>query len=96
MSRVAATADEALKVLQSSVKIDLVMTDIHMPGSLDGLELASRVRANWPALKIVIVSSEYPVLIANSSADLHIGKPFYPTDLISRVKQLVGLQNDNS
>lgn len=90
----AASADEALQVLHGSVEIDLVMTDIRMPGSLDGLELASRVRANWPELKIVIVSSEYAATPSYVPADALISKPFRPTDVVDRVKQLLGPGND--
>ena len=39
----AATADEALKLLQSSAKIDLVVTDIVMPETLDGCDLANLI-----------------------------------------------------
>ena len=90
----AASADEALQVLHGSVEVDLVMTDIRMPGSLDGLELAGRVRANWPELKIVIVSSEYAATPSCVPADALISKPFRPTDVVDRVKQLLGPGND--
>lgn len=40
----AATGDEALTVLASSATVDLVFTDIQMPGSTDGLELAQIAR----------------------------------------------------
>ncbi len=88
----AASADEALKVLHSSVEIDVIVTDVRMPGSLNGLELASRVRTNWPALKIVIVSGECPAALTGVSADALIGKPFHPRDVVNRVKQLLGAQ----
>ena len=90
----AASADEALKVLHSSVDVSLVLTDIRMPGSANGLELARRIRADWPALKIVIVSSEDMEKAADLPADAFIGKPFHPTDVVGTVKQLLGLQND--
>lgn len=90
----AASADEALKVLQSSVEVDLVMTDIRMPGSLDGLELASRMRANWPALRIVIVSSDASSLRPDLPADAVVAKPFSPKEIVDLVKQLLGFQDD--
>jgi two-component system, response regulator PdtaR len=54
----ASHADEALKILSSSQRIDCVLTDVRMPGSLNGLELAGRIRQLWPHLKVVIVSGE--------------------------------------
>ena len=36
--------------------IDVLFTDIRMPGSMDGLELAHRVRERWPRIAIIIAS----------------------------------------
>jgi CheY-like chemotaxis protein len=41
----ATNASEAISVLQSSMRIDLVLTDIRMPGDLDGLGLARMMRS---------------------------------------------------
>lgn len=90
----AASADEALQVLESSIELDLVMTDIRMPGSLNGLELVNRVRSNWPALKIVILSGEHAPTLSGAPADAVIGKPFRPADVVGHVKQLLGPKND--
>lgn len=50
-----ATADEALPILEGS-KIVLVMTDVCMPGSMDGLALAQVIWARWPCLPVIITS----------------------------------------
>ncbi len=52
----AANADEGWSYLQAGGKVDLVFSDIHMPGSMDGLELARRVKAQYPLIKIIITS----------------------------------------
>lgn len=52
----AADADEAVAILESRSDIALVFTDIQMPGSMDGLELARTVHDRWPAIKIILVS----------------------------------------
>jgi two-component system, response regulator PdtaR len=90
----ASSGDEALKVLQRAVEVDLLMTDIRMPGSLDGLELVERVRATWPTLKIVILTSEHLPTINDARADAFISKPFHPEDIVTCLKQLMGVQND--
>jgi CheY-like chemotaxis protein len=90
----AANADDALKVLRTSVKVDMVLTDIRMPGSLDGLELARRVRTNWPKLKILIVSGEPRSTLAGAPADAFLGKLYRRTELIDCINQLLGKQND--
>jgi signal transduction histidine kinase/CheY-like chemotaxis protein len=50
------TADDALRVLDSGESFDLVLSDIQMPGQLNGIDLAERVRASWPTLKIALMT----------------------------------------
>ena len=52
----AANADEAIAILESRRDIRVVFTDIHMPGSMDGLKLAHAVRDRWPPIKIIVTS----------------------------------------
>ena len=52
----AASADEAIAVLEGRFDITVVFTDIQMPGSMDGLMLAAAVRDRWPPVKIVATS----------------------------------------
>jgi CheY-like chemotaxis protein len=81
-----ATADEAWTVLQSSLDIGLVLTDVRMPGALDGLALALRIRLNLPHIKIVIGSGQ---VIDRSIADAVLVKPFTAQALIACVQQLL-------
>jgi two-component system, response regulator PdtaR len=50
------TADEAWSYLQAGGQADLVFTDICLPGSMDGLEFARRVKAHYPDLNIILTS----------------------------------------
>jgi CheY-like chemotaxis protein len=52
----AASADEAIRILESRSDIRVVFTDIQMPGSMDGLKLAHAVRDRWPPIKIIVTS----------------------------------------
>ena len=52
----AVNADEALTVLQARPDVQAVVTDIEMPGSTNGLELARTVRERWPSVEIVVTS----------------------------------------
>src|SRR5437763_7589444 len=54
----AVNADEALAILESRSDIELLLTDIQMPGSMDGLKLAHAVHERWPAIKIILVSGK--------------------------------------
>jgi CheY-like chemotaxis protein len=52
----AASADEAIRILEWRSDVRVVFTDIHMPGSMDGLKLAHAVRSRWPPIKIIVTS----------------------------------------
>jgi nitrogen-specific signal transduction histidine kinase len=54
--RTADSAARALDVLQSAAKIDLVLTDIVMPGSIDGLGLAKQISRDHPGIKILLTT----------------------------------------
>jgi len=85
------SAEQGLKILQSDVSIDLVITDHAMPG-MTGTELAKRIRRKWP---------ELPVIIATGYAELpgeldpsvpRLSKPYRQQDLAAVVAQLIGEQ----
>jgi PAS domain S-box-containing protein len=52
----AQSADAALDLLHSGEAIDLVFTDVVMPGELDGLALAQRVRKEYPQVAVLLTS----------------------------------------
>lgn len=53
----AASGDEALEILEESANgFDILLSDIMMPGKLDGVDLAKIVRARWPHLAVLLVS----------------------------------------
>src|SRR5262249_3518962 len=50
------TPDEAIQVLKTDARVDIVFTDVQMPGSLDGFGLAQWIRRERPGMKIIITS----------------------------------------
>ena len=52
----AANADEAIEILEKRSDISVVFTDVHMPGSMDGVKLAHAVRNRWPPIRIIVTS----------------------------------------
>jgi len=52
----AGTADEAWDYLTAGGRADLVFSDVTMPGSMDGVELAKRVRETYPQVKVIVTS----------------------------------------
>lgn len=61
-------AAAAVEVLQNE-PVDLLFTDIVMPGGLDGIELARLARERWPALKIVLTSG-FPQTMVEKNTEL--------------------------
>lgn len=60
-----ATADDALVVLEGTNTIGLVISDICMPGSMDGLELAKVIWDRWPHLPVILTSGNKFVIEAS-------------------------------
>ncbi|ASW02889.1 hybrid sensor histidine kinase/response regulator [Paraburkholderia aromaticivorans] len=50
------TADQALEVLTGGARFELVLSDIQMPGRLNGIDLAEKVRSAWPSQKIALMT----------------------------------------
>lgn len=50
------SGDEAVEILTSGAHVDLILSDVRMPGSVDGLGLLAFVRKNYPHLPVVISS----------------------------------------
>ncbi len=55
----AANADEAIVLLEARLDIQVVFTDIDMPGSMNGIKLAQAVRGRWPPIKIIATSGHF-------------------------------------
>jgi len=80
-------ADEALKVLQTSVSFDLIVSDVRMPGSLDGIGLLMFVIENFPALPIKITSGHLdPAQAISKGANEYVPKPFPVKWLVKAVQ----------
>ena len=54
----AGSAAEAIGVLEARSDIHLVFTDVEMPGTMDGVELAHYIRNRWPPAKLIVVSGK--------------------------------------
>jgi CheY-like chemotaxis protein len=78
----AANADEAIQILESRRDIRVVFTDIHMPGSMDGLKLAHAVRDRWPPIKIIVTSGREKVAEQELPAGgRFFAKPYDPAQI---------------
>lgn len=89
----ASNADEALLVLQKAeITIDVVFTDVEMPGSMDGFGLSQWTREHKPDVAICLVGS--PSRAATAAAELclsgpHLAKPYEPETLREHITRLL-------
>jgi CheY-like chemotaxis protein len=75
-------ADEAIVMLDTHSEIELLMTDIQMPGSMDGIRLAHHVAERWPPVRIIVTSGIFRTeLSALPSDSIFVPKPFQRPDL---------------
>ena len=82
----ASDADEALLLLrQNLVRIDLVISDVRMPGSMDGLGLARVIRSECPELKIILMSGHHRPL-EGPDYDAFFPKPYDRPAIIRKVR----------
>lgn len=73
----AANGDEALAIMRTGVHLDLVFSDVKMPGSLDGLGLLGVIKDANPQLPVLITSGHCdPALALNGGAAHFVRKPY--------------------
>jgi CheY-like chemotaxis protein len=85
----AGTASEAMTVLSSSMRLDLLLTDIRLPGGMDGMELAGFVRQKRPQMKVMVASGHLPDWPTPNFVDAFVGKPYDVARLIRRIRELL-------
>ena len=90
----ACDAKQALDALNSGARIDLVFSDVHMPGAMNGLGLASHILENHPGLPVILTSGAMLTLetAALPSALLPVEpKPYDFKALLTRIHGALGL-----
>jgi CheY-like chemotaxis protein len=87
----AVDADEAMAVLLSRSDIALMLTDVQMPGSMNGLELAHVVHARWPPIKIILASGQLKLSGSDIPLDSRFfGKPLQSEEVIAEMRAMLG------
>ncbi|MCK1405211.1 response regulator [Bradyrhizobium sp. 197] len=86
-----ASADDALQYIGSGERIDVLVTDIQMPGDLDGLALAERLRAEQPMLPIVVASGNVALESVASRVGKFVSKPYDPKRIGKLIAEILGM-----
>jgi CheY-like chemotaxis protein len=92
----ATSADEAMIILQQvDIAVDVVFSDVEMPGSMDGFQLSKWLRANRPGIDVILTGSVPRA--ADAAAELcdqgPLPKPYQPQTVVDRIKQLMALRS---
>ncbi|GJD56165.1 Blue-light-activated protein [Methylobacterium dankookense] len=89
----AADGASGLKVLQSDVRVDLLITDVGLPGGMNGRQMADAGRVSRPGLKVLFITG-YAENAALGGGRLEPGmqvltKPFVMEVLASRIREMI-------
>jgi CheY-like chemotaxis protein len=86
----AGNAKEAIAILAIRPDIQVMFTDIDMPGGMDGLKLAAAVRDRWPPIKIIVTSGLREVAIEDLPDDSRFfTKPYAGRAVASAMREMV-------
>jgi CheY-like chemotaxis protein len=95
----AGNADDAIAVLKADARIgsriNVVFSDVQMPGSMDGFGLVEWIRRERPNIKIIMTSGVSCALeAANDLCDGGplMDKPYNPAEVVRRIRTLLAVQ----
>lgn len=89
----AGNADEAVKMILAQSDIDLVFTDVRMPGEMDGLQLAAWVLERYPHIPVIIASGDAGRVVAMKElcGGHAFTKPYHPDEVVSKITAAIHL-----
>ena len=89
----AVSADEALTVLEARPDVQAVVTDIEMPGSMNGIALAHVIRDRWAGIGVIVTSGrQRPGPDDLPDEVVFLAKPYVPETVITVIRQMATLQ----
>lgn len=91
----AADATEAWTYLKSGGRADLVFSDIQMPGGMSGIDLAHRLRADYPTIPLILTSGNIPADSVNGLAPF-VRKPYRFDVVISAILEALNGTDDRN
>jgi CheY-like chemotaxis protein len=83
----AENADEALRFFESNADIRLLFTDVSMPGSMSGSDLAHQVAERWPGVGIIMASGRPRPCLLPLRILFH-DKPYEPAAVLQQAREM--------
>jgi CheY-like chemotaxis protein len=86
-------ADEAFEILKRRTDVKAVLTDVDMPGSMNGFEFARLVAQGWPEVGVLVISGK----MRPGPGDLpprsgFLPKPYDPETLIKALREIIQVE----
>jgi CheY-like chemotaxis protein len=91
----ARSGEDAVSYLNAGGRVDLIFSDIQMPGSIDGLQLARHVRATYPAIPVILTSGNIKPAGLGDMENF-IAKPYEIGRVVALVAQILGQTGGNT
>lgn len=86
----AASADEALTLLENHGAVSVLFTDVDMPGGMDGIELARIAAHRWPCIHIIVASGRRETQVRRMPDNgRFIPKPYMPEQIVRDIDELL-------
>jgi len=87
----AGTADEAVAIFESGSPIDVLFSDVKMPGTMDGSQLARRVALDWPHTEVILTSGYSSALseLQDRPKNRVLAKPYRPFSVLAAILAVV-------
>lgn len=86
----AAHAAEAMRILDVEASVDLVFSDIDMPGTIDGFALAEQIGHHRPRVRVLLTSGAGGTIMARADADVRfLPKPYRLDELLRQIRGLL-------
>jgi CheY-like chemotaxis protein len=86
------SADAAKSVLDAGNEVDLVFSDVRLPGAMDGVELARHVKSRYPGLPVILTSADIGPEVPKVSTHF-VPKPYRISEVVELISATLGRSN---
>jgi CheY-like chemotaxis protein len=92
----ASTGEEACALLAADPELNVLVTDISMPGKVDGWSLGEWARTQNSRIAVIYTSSRGPIESRRVSGSIFVPKPYRPDELVAAIRKLTPLHLGSS
>jgi CheY-like chemotaxis protein len=86
----ASSGEEALHLIEGETPVDVLFTDIRLPGSLDGWDVAERFRRKNPSGPVIYTTGYSGTPVRRVSQSAFMAKPYRPAAIVKEIRRLSG------